>query len=110
MERRHYTRVLVACLVVTAPLEFVGRGVYRRPRRTLTAIGPVAAVFLVWDFLASLHGVWSFDPRFVIGITLPGELPIEEALFFLGIPLCALLTYEAVSTLSDRFRRTRSAA
>lgn len=44
MERRHYVRVPAACLAGAAPLEFVGKGVHRRPRRTLTAIGPVAAI------------------------------------------------------------------
>ncbi|MBF6301378.1 lycopene cyclase domain-containing protein [Nocardia amamiensis] len=106
----HYVAILTACLVVTAPLEFIGAGVYRRPRRTLAAVTPVAILFLAWDVAATAHGIWSFDPRFLIGVTLPGGLPIEEVLFFLVIPLCGLLTYEAVTALAAYYRRTRGAA
>ena len=31
-------------------------------------------------------------------MTLPGRLPLEELLFFLVIPVCAVLTLEAVRT------------
>ncbi len=31
-------------------------------------------------------------------------MPIEEVLFFVVIPLCALLTYSAVSAILERFQ------
>jgi hypothetical protein len=35
------------------------------------------------------------------GVLLPGRLPLEEALFFLVIPIAAILTYQSVlSTLA----------
>jgi lycopene cyclase domain-containing protein len=101
----HYLLMLAACLVSTAPLEFLGSGVYRRPRRTLIAVAPVAVLFLAWDILATGHGVWRFDPHQVIGLTVTGGLPLEEVLFFLVIPLCGLLTYEAVTAVTARIRR-----
>lgn len=107
MDRWHYLLVLAACLVITAPLEFFGAGVYRRARQAAAAILPVAAVFLVWDLIAIAADVWTFNPRFVTGIELPGQLPLEELLFFLVIPLCALLTYNAVSTILARVKRLR---
>jgi hypothetical protein len=33
-------------------------------------------------------------------------MPIEEWLFFLVVPVCALLTYEVVGCVTRRFRRT----
>ncbi|EUA68825.1 hypothetical protein I553_2013 [Mycobacterium xenopi 4042] len=36
-----------------------------------------------------------------------GRIPIEEVLFFLVIPLCGLLTYNAVSAILGRLRRIR---
>ncbi|MCH9733247.1 MAG: lycopene cyclase domain-containing protein [Actinomycetia bacterium] len=105
MERWQYMLVLGACLAITAPLEFFGAGVYRRPRRTLCAILPVAAIFLVWDLLAIAGDVWTFDPRYLTGIELPLNMPLEEALFFIVIPLCGLLTYNAVSTILERAHR-----
>ncbi|KAA1251494.1 lycopene cyclase domain-containing protein [Mycobacterium simiae] len=100
-----YLLVLAACLAITAPLEVFGKGVYRQPRRLLKAILPAAAVFLVWDEVAVAAGVWSYDARYITGLSIPFRVPIEEVLFFLVIPLCALLTYNAVSTILDRLRR-----
>lgn len=93
-----YLILLGACLVITAPLEAFGAGVYRQLRRTAAAILPVAAVFVLWDLLAILGDVWSYNPRYVTGVDI-GPIPLEELLFFLVIPLCGLLTYSAVSTI-----------
>jgi hypothetical protein len=32
-------------------------------------------------------------------VTLPFDFPIEELLFFVAIPVCGLLTFEAVRTV-----------
>ena len=99
MEHLTYLAVLVGCVVGTLPLEFAFRArVYRRWRRTLAAIVPVAAVFIAWDYLAAIAGWWSFDPSRLIGVWF-GALPLEELLFFVVIPLCAILTLEAVRSL-----------
>ena len=100
MDRWQYLIVLGACLLITAPLELFGRGVYRQPRRLLGALLPVAAVFLVWDAIAIAADVWSYNPRYILGLMLPGDMPLEEVLFFLVIPLCGLLTYSAVDSIA----------
>ncbi|MFY2858684.1 lycopene cyclase domain-containing protein [Mycobacterium sp. THU-M104] len=104
-ERWQYLILLGLCLAITAPLEFFGAGVYRRPRRVVRAVAPVAAVFLVWDAIAIAAGVWTYNGRYLSGVYLPLRVPLEEALFFVVIPLCALLTYNAVTTILDRGRR-----
>ena len=77
MDRWQYLIVLGACLLITAPLELFGRD------------------------------VWWYNPRYIIGVFGPGDLPLEELLFFVVIPLCGLLTYSAVdSTLSVLRRRS----
>ena len=53
-------------------------------------------VFGAWDLLAIRDGWWHYDPAQLVGVTLPGRLPLEELLFFLVIPTCAILTLEAV--------------
>ncbi|MGX1779455.1 lycopene cyclase domain-containing protein [Nocardia brasiliensis] len=98
MDRWHYLLVLAACVLLTVPLEFVGQGVYRRPRLLLGTLVPVAA-FVVWDLVASAAGVWSFNSRYIIGVLLPGGLPLEELLFYVVVPLCGLLTFVAVERL-----------
>ena len=91
-----YLLVLAACLVGTAPLEVVLRTrVYARWRRLLLTLLPVVVVFVTWDVLAIRAGHWDYDPEQVTGVEL-GGLPLEELLFFLVIPVCAILTLEAV--------------
>lgn len=111
MDHWQYLIVLGACLVITLPLEMVlGARVYRQPRRALSAIVPIAAIFLIWDVVAIAAGVWTYNPRYIVGVTLPLGVPLEEALFFVIVPLCGLLTYGAVTALLDRARRRRVAA
>lgn len=92
-----YLAILAACLVGTLPLELALHvGVYPRWPRVLLTILPVVAVFSVWD-VAEIHArAWNYDPRYIVGVYLPGSLPLEELLFFIVIPLCAVLTFEAV--------------
>ncbi|GAA5169783.1 MULTISPECIES: lycopene cyclase domain-containing protein [Amycolatopsis] len=104
MDHLQYLLVLAACLLVTLPLELTGSRVYRRPARLAKAVLPAAAVFLVWDVLAIAGEVWHYDPRFLVGITLPFGVPLEEALFFVVIPLCGLLTFETVERMLARIR------
>ncbi len=95
-ERFYYLFILLTCLLVTLPLEFVlGARVYRRPKRTLQAILPAFTAFAIWDLWATQRGHWWFAQRYTLGPRLAG-LPMEEWLFFIVVPLCALLTYEAV--------------
>lgn len=107
MDHWQYLLVLGACLLITAPLEIFGRGVYRQLRRTALAVAPVAAVFVVWDAIAILADVWTYNPAYVTGVEL-GAFPLEELLFFIVIPLCALLTYNAVSTILAALQRIRT--
>ncbi|TDO18631.1 lycopene cyclase domain-containing protein [Mycobacterium sp. BK086] len=98
-DRWQYLVLLGLCLLITAPLELFGSGVYRQFRRTVRAIVPVALVFLIWDSIAIATGMWTYNPAYVTGIEIPPNLPVEEVLFFVVIPLCSLLTYNAVGTI-----------
>lgn len=96
MDRFEYLALMGACVAVTLPLEFVFRArVYRRPRRLLRALAAPVAFFVAWDQVAIARGHWTFTERYVTGWELPGALPVEELVFFLVIPVCALLTFEA---------------
>lgn len=97
MVKLSYLLVLIGCLLGTLPLEVVlGVRVYRRWRRLVLTLLPVLVVFAAWDIAAIAAGHWSFDSSQMTGIVLPGDLPLEEALFFLVIPTCAILGFEAV--------------
>lgn len=105
MDHWQYLIVLGACLLITAPLEVFGDGVYRQVRRAAFAVLPVAAVFVVWDAVAIAAHMWTYNPKYVTGLGLPGRIPIEELLFFIVIPLCGLFTYNAVDTILTFLRR-----
>ena len=107
MDRWQYLIVLGACLLITAPLETFGSGVYRQPLRLLRSVGPVAIVFVVWDAIAIAGHVWTYNPRYITGIDVGFSIPVEELLFFIVIPICGLLTYSAVSTILARLRGQR---
>lgn len=92
-----YLGVLVLCLCAALWLEpILHVGVLRQYRRLAKTLVPVAVIFVGWDIAAIAAGHWRYDPAQVIGVTLPGRLPVEELLFFLVVPLCAVLGFEAV--------------
>lgn len=94
--RLTYLLVLGGCVLGTAPLELVlHTRVYARWRRLLLTLLPVFVVFTLWDVLAIRAGHWAYDPRQTTGLHV-GNLPVEELLFFLVIPVCSVLALEAV--------------
>jgi lycopene cyclase domain-containing protein len=98
-----YLAVLGFCLVGALWLEPVRRvGVVRQWRRLLLTVLPVAAAFVLWDLAAVAARHWSFDRSQVLGVWLPGGLPVEEVLFFLVVPVCAVLGFEAVRSVLRR--------
>jgi lycopene cyclase domain-containing protein len=100
----HYALALGFCFLVTLPLEALGGGVYRRPRRLVAALAPAMGLFVLWDVLAVARGHWSYDPGQVVGGPQPAGLPVEELLFFVVVPTCTLLTLEAVRGILRRVR------
>lgn len=106
-----YLVLMAGCLLITLPLEFVlAARVYRRPRMLLAALVPVVVVYSVWDIVGIWRGHWSYNPEYVTGILLPLRMPLEELVFFIVIPICGLLTYEAVGTVLAWVRRWRARA
>lgn len=104
--RAEYLLLLGLCLVVTAPLElFLGVRVYRQTKRLGLTLLCTAAVFVVWDLVGAGLGHWEYNPDRVLPARVVG-LPVEEYLFFVVVPLCGVLAYEAVRvTLARRRQR-----
>ena len=103
MRHLTYLAVLAGCLAGALWLELVLRvGVLRRWRRLLLTLVPVVAVFGAWDVAAIAAHHWSYDAGQTVGVLLPGRLPVEEALFFVVVPVCAILGYEAVRKVLRR--------
>ena len=111
MDRAQYLLLMAACLLITLPLELVlGARVYRSPRRLWRALWPMLVVFIAWDLIVIARHHWTFSERYTSGIVFPGGVPLEEVVFFLVIPICGLLSLDAVrrilARLADR-RRSR---
>ena len=103
MRHLAYLFVLLGCLAAALWLEPVLKvNVFRRWRRLLLTLLPVLVVFGLWDLAAIAAGHWHFDPAQTTGILLPGGLPLDEVLFFLVVPVCAILGFEATRAVLRR--------
>ena len=93
--------VMVGCLWLEVALR---TRVLRRWRRLALAVLPAVAVFFVWDLYAINQGHWWFDTSRILGIHLPGSVPLDEVLFFIAIPVASILTLEAVRSVKPHWR------
>lgn len=99
-----YLALLASCLVGTAPLELLlHTRVYVRWRRLVAALLPTVVVFTAWDLYAIHRRQWTYERRWTTGVLLPGRLPLEELLFFVVVPTCAILAFEAVRQRRPRW-------
>ncbi|MFI5492001.1 lycopene cyclase domain-containing protein [Actinoplanes sp. NPDC051859] len=103
MRHLSYLAVLAGCLICAGWLEPVFKvNVFRRWRRLGLTLLPVIVVFVLWDLGAIAAGHWTFDPEQTTGILFPGGLPLDELLFFVVVPICAVLGFEAVRAVLRR--------
>ncbi len=104
MQKYGYVAMLAFTLFGSIWLEvFLKVGVIRRFKRVILSILPTAVFFVVWDAYAISRGHWHFDNNQILGIFGPFDIPLEEFLFFLIVPLAALLTIEAVRTVKKQW-------
>ncbi len=97
-----YIAVLVFIFLGTIWLEIILKArVYQKLKRLILTIIPVVILMVIWDYYAIINNHWFFDPEKTTGITLIGFLPIEELLFFIFVPIAALLSFEAVRSIKN---------
>jgi lycopene cyclase domain-containing protein len=80
-------------------------GVFRQGLRLAKTVIPVAIVFLLWDIYAVSRHEWSFDSAQLLPLRRLLGIPLEELLFFLIVPVAAILTLEAVLKRKPQWRR-----
>jgi len=78
--------------------------VLKRWKRALISILPISFCFLVWDAYAIAQGHWFFNRDRMLGIYGPFDIPLEEFLFFIIVPMAAILTLEGVTTVKPHLR------
>jgi len=104
VERLTYAGVLLGCLLAAVWLEPLLRvRVLRRWRRLLLTLLPTVVLFVGWDVVGIAAGWWTYDLRQMTGVLLPGRLPLDEVLFFVVTPLCAVLGFEAVRAVKPHW-------
>ena len=102
--RFSYCAMLLFTMFGSWWLEFAFKvRVLRRPRLLLTALAPGGLFFITWDIFAVEQKHWAFDPQQILGIFGPFGIPLEEYLFFIVIPIAAILTLEGVKVVMKFF-------
>lgn len=69
---------------------------YKKFKPLFAAIAVTGSLFIAWDVIFTDMGVWSFNPKYLSGISFLG-LPVEEWLFFITIPYACLFVYEVLN-------------
>ena len=82
---------------------YLKTGVLRRIKRVAISVLPISIFFLAWDAYAISQGHWFFDEKQILGIIGPFEIPFEEYLFFIFVPVAAIMTIEAVRTVKKHW-------
>lgn len=104
MTKFGYVAMLVFTLIGSIWLEVALKvRVVKRFKRVILSILPTALVFLIWDAYAIHSGHWYFDATQILGIFGPFGIPLEELIFFIVVPLAAILTIEAVRTVKKHW-------
>jgi lycopene beta-cyclase len=102
VDRYQYLLLLAMCLLLTLPLEFVFRArVWARFGQYLQALALPFILFNAVNEWAVLRRLWRYSPDYTTGWRVPRQYPVEELVFFLVIPLCAVLTFETARNVYE---------
>lgn len=94
-----YTYLLINVLTIFFPvvLSFDKRvAFYKSFKFIWPGMAITGLLFLFWDVLFTINGVWSFNDKYITAIKF-FELPIEEILFFLTVPFACIFIYSCLN-------------
>jgi lycopene cyclase domain-containing protein len=94
-----YTYLLINFLTIIFPvlLSFDKRVAFHKSWKFIwPSMAITGLVFLFWDVLFTIKGVWSFNSEYITGIKF-FELPLEEILFFLTVPFSCIFIYACLN-------------
>lgn len=79
---------------------------YRYWKSLFLAIVLTMLVFMPWDVIFTVNGIWGFNDTYLINNTIL-SLPIEEWLFFICIPYACVFTHYALIQLFPQKELTK---
>lgn len=101
MAKFHYLLVLAFIAICAVGVNFGFRlRISRRLKQFILTDALILVVYLLWDGWAVNKGSWFFDSSQILGFKFFGKLPVEEVLFFIIVPLMAVLAYLALGKLT----------
>jgi lycopene cyclase domain-containing protein len=68
---------------------------YKKFHWLLLSIMLTMGVFIPWDVIFTINGVWGFNSDYFLGFEI-FSLPLEEWLFFICIPFACVFTHYAL--------------
>lgn len=110
MEPWSYLAMLGFVVIASWWLEIVFKlRVLRHPKRLVMTLLIAIPLFIAWDAFAIAQGHWFFDSSQMIGVMGPLNIPLEEYLFFVIVPIAAVLTWEGVGSFLALMKQRRDA-
>jgi lycopene cyclase domain-containing protein len=89
-----YLLINIVVIIVPAILTFERKlKFYKNQPAVFLSILVVGLVYLIWDIVATERGDWSFNEKYLLGVTI-FNLPLEEVLFFITIPYAVIFLFE----------------
>ncbi|ETZ22501.1 lycopene cyclase domain-containing protein [Pedobacter sp. V48] len=99
-----YTYLLIDFFTIIIPFIFSFHpklNFYKTWKAFFPAVIITGIIFILWDVYFTSLGVWGFNSRYLIGLTI-GNMPVEEILFFFCIPYSCVFTYHCLDLWIER--------
>ncbi|NQU52849.1 MAG: lycopene cyclase domain-containing protein [Bacteroidetes bacterium] len=107
MEFKNFSYLLVLIGIFAIPI-LVGLkkqiGIFSNLKYLVPAMLFTGAIFIMLDMRFEQQAIWRFNPEFLIGINI-FNLPIEEWLYFIGVPFLGVFIYEFVKHRFSNFEQ-----
>jgi lycopene cyclase domain-containing protein len=104
--QNHFTYFIILAASLAGPLalSFDKKvAFYKKWKFLFPAMIFPALFYIIWDVYFTTKGVWSFNPKYNVGVFLY-NLPIEEILFFIVVPYCCMFIYECIKCYFPKLR------
>jgi len=86
--------VFLSCITVKLIL---GLRLFESKKHAVLTLGSLFVIGSALDSLALVRGYWSYQQKFLVGVTI-GLMPLEEYVFMVVIPLLTITVFRLTQT------------